>query len=62
MDIKASLCFTSEAARLLKVNEMTVRKWADTGRISVVRTPGGVRVFDRAELERLAADRAVKAK
>jgi excisionase family DNA binding protein len=59
MDIK--LCFTSEAARILRCNEQTARQWADSGKVSVVRTAGGVRLFDRAELERLAADRAVKA-
>jgi len=55
-------CLTAEAARVLQVAEGTVRRWADEGRITVRRTESGLRVFDREELERLAAERAAKAK
>lgn len=55
-------CLVAEAARVLEVAEATVRKWADTGRINVSRTSTGIRIFDRQELERFAAARAVKAK
>jgi excisionase family DNA binding protein len=55
-------CLTSEAARVLKVSADTVRTWADAGRLTVWRTSAGLRVFDRAELERVAADRAAKEK
>jgi excisionase family DNA binding protein len=58
MNVNA-LCLTSEAARVLQVNEATARRWADAGRLTVQRTRAGVRVFDRQELERLAAARAV---
>jgi DNA-binding transcriptional MerR regulator len=57
-----SCCLTSEAARLLGVCADTARRWADTGRVSVRLTGSGLRVYDRVELERLAAERAAKAK
>lgn len=45
------------ASRLLGVDPDTLRRWADTGRVRSWTTPGGHRRFDRATLERLAADR-----
>jgi excisionase family DNA binding protein len=45
------------ASRLLGVDPDTLRRWADTGRVRVWTTPGGHRRFERATLERLAADR-----
>jgi DNA-binding transcriptional MerR regulator len=64
MDAKVSTpCLTSEAARIVGVNEVTIRKWADNGRLrDVMKTVLGVRVYSRAELERVAAARADKAK
>jgi hypothetical protein len=53
-------CLTAEAARLLKIGEATARKWADTGRLTVQRTESGVRLFDRQQLEKLAAVRSGK--
>lgn len=43
----------SEAARLLNKSVATVRKWEARGRLRASRTPGGVRVFSRADVERL---------
>ena len=43
----------SEAAQLLGVSPVTVRRWADAGRIACTRTPGGQRRFHRCELEAL---------
>jgi DNA-binding transcriptional MerR regulator len=64
MDTKATTpCLTAEAARIVGVNEVTIRKWADNGRLrDVMKTVLGVRVYSRAELERVAAGRAGKAK
>lgn len=56
MDMSAP-CLTSEAARVLQVGEDTVRRWADAGRLRVWRTAAGLRVFDRDELVRFAAER-----
>jgi excisionase family DNA binding protein len=41
----------SEAARILGVHFTTLRRWADTGKIPHIRTPGGRRRFARSELE-----------
>ena len=47
-----------EAAEALGVSTSTVRRWADTGRIQVVRTSGGHRRFPASELRRLNAEAA----
>lgn len=52
-----ALILTHEAARILAVSSDTVRRWERTGRLPAVKTSGGVRVFDRADVERLAAER-----
>jgi excisionase family DNA binding protein len=39
-----------EAARLLGVDETTLRSWADAGKVRVFRTPGGHRRFHEADL------------
>ena len=51
-----------EAAEALGVSTSTVRRWADTGRIQVVRTSGGHRRFPASELRRLAAEAATTTK
>ena len=61
MQKSAPCCLTSEAARVLGVCADTARRWADTGRLNVQRTASGVRLFDRAQLEELAATRSDKA-
>jgi excisionase family DNA binding protein len=48
----------AEVADLFRVNPKTVTRWAQTGKISVVRTLGGHRRFRRSEVEaRLSGDR-----
>jgi diguanylate cyclase (GGDEF)-like protein/excisionase family DNA binding protein len=47
-----------EAAEACGVSTSTVRRWADTGRIAVVRTSGGHRRFPVAELRRLNGELA----
>jgi diguanylate cyclase (GGDEF)-like protein/excisionase family DNA binding protein len=51
-----------EAAEALGVSTSTVRRWADTGRIQVVRTSGGHRRFPAAELRRLNAEATAAAR
>ncbi len=45
-----------EAARLLGVDETTLRAWADAGKVKVFRTPGGHRRFNAADLRALMGD------
>lgn len=52
-----NLLFTSEAARILSVSGETVRLWERTGRLHARKIGAGIRVFERDEIERLAADR-----
>jgi excisionase family DNA binding protein len=40
-----------QAARYIGVSEPTLRKWTDSGRIAVFRTPGGHRRYTRSVLE-----------
>jgi len=61
-EIPKAPCLTAEAARLLRVGEGTARRWADEGKLHVVRTAAGLRVYDRRELERVAAERAATKK
>ena len=45
-----------KAAQLLGVSTDTVRRWADQGRVATVRTDGGQREIEGAELARLAVE------
>lgn len=45
------------ASRLLGVDQDTLRRWADEGRIDAYTTPGGHRRFDRAVVDRLVDGR-----
>lgn len=42
-----------EVAQLLRVDPKTVTRWAATGKIASVRTPGGHRRFWRSDVARL---------
>lgn len=48
------------ACKLLGVNETTLRRWADEGRIRTFRTPGGHRRFSEDDLLRLQESAPVK--
>ncbi len=53
----------ADAARILGVVPATVRAMALSGRLPpAAMTEGGIRLFRRADVERLAADRAAKAR
>lgn len=55
------LVFTSEAARLLEVSPETVRLWERAGKLTALRVSGGVRLFERSEIEKVARERATGA-
>ncbi|HYM68873.1 MAG TPA: helix-turn-helix domain-containing protein [bacterium] len=46
-----------EAARVLGVDETTLRGWADAGKVRVFRTPGGHRRFNASDLDALVSAR-----
>jgi molybdopterin-binding protein len=50
-----------QAAELLGVSVDTMRRWADAGRVKVVRTEGGRRLVDGVDLARLAVEVAAEA-
>jgi len=52
------LLMISEASRILQVSEDTTRRLADSGALSVTRASNGVRLFERAAVEALAAQRS----
>ncbi len=47
-----------EVAALFRVDPKTVTRWAASGRISSIRTPGGHRRFREAEVRQLLDGRA----
>jgi excisionase family DNA binding protein len=55
MELNCSI-FISEASRILGVSQQTLRIWEKDGRITSRRI-GHFRVFDRADVEHLAAER-----
>lgn len=42
---------TSEACKILGVKDGILRKWEQEGKINVIRTPGGMRLFDIASID-----------
>ena len=56
------LITTVEAATILGVDVVTVRRWADEGKLKIVATIGSVgkRLLDRKQVERMAAEREGK--
>lgn len=54
--MKTKLMKPGEVAAMFAVDEKTVTRWADDGKLGpVVRTIGGHRRFDREHVEKLAA-------
>jgi excisionase family DNA binding protein len=48
----------SQACQILGVDESTLRRWADAGRLRVYRTPGGHRRFSLPNLEEMVSGEA----
>ncbi len=58
-----NLLTPADAARILGITPATIRLMVATGKLKVaVRTEGGIRLFRRADIERLATQRAEQAK
>lgn len=43
----------AEVARLFRVDPKTVTRWAASGRLKSIRTPGGHRRYRKSEVDRL---------
>ena len=57
---QSDLLTPAEVAEIFRVNSKTVSRWAQSGKLSVVRTLGGHRRFRRSEVEaQLRAQEAV---
>lgn len=48
---------TNEAARIIGVSPQTIRLWENVGRLRAVKASGGVRLFDRHDVEQLRDSR-----
>ena len=48
-----------EVALMFRVDPKTVARWASSGRVGSIRTPGGHRRFRESEINRLLADLTV---
>ena len=56
--MKQGFLITSEAAKILKMTPAMVRYLERMGKLRAHKTPSGFRVFERTEVEKLAAERA----
>jgi excisionase family DNA binding protein len=56
-ELNEDFLVTHEVAQLAGVTPQAVRQWADAGRLPVLRTPGGLRLFRRADVMHHLADR-----
>ena len=57
MKITNELLTTTDVARVLNLSPEMVRFLERTGRLLARKTAGGVRIFERAEVERVLAER-----
>ena len=57
MQVPERLLTPGEVALMFRVDPKTVTRWASSGRVGSIRTPGGHRRFREAEINRLLADR-----
>jgi excisionase family DNA binding protein len=51
----------NDVAKVGDASAATVRLWADSGKLPVIRTASGMRLFRRADVERLLAERRSRA-
>jgi excisionase family DNA binding protein len=60
-DDTSGLMTPAEVAALFGVNPKTVQRWAQTGRLSSIKTPGGHRRYRAAEVYALLAESPTQA-
>ncbi len=53
---------TSEATRRLRVHEVTLRRWSESGKLPHLRDSSGKRLFFAEDIDKLARERAAKQK
>lgn len=51
------LLTTTDAARLANVSGETIRSWANSGKLPSQKTASGIRLFRRADIERVVDQR-----
>jgi len=56
----ATLYTPQDVARLADVGAATVRHWERTGKLPAIRTASGMRLFARADVDRVIAERRSK--
>jgi len=61
MNIHERLLTPGEVALMFRVDPTTVTRWAASGRIGSIRTPGGHRRFHESEVKGLLDDLSVSA-
>jgi excisionase family DNA binding protein len=49
-----------DASKVAGVSTSTVRLWGDQGKLTVIRTAGGMRLFRRSEVEAIAHKRQAR--
>lgn len=52
-DVEDDLLTPSEAAAIFRVDPKTVARWAETGKLSSIRTLGGHRRYSSSEIQAL---------
>lgn len=53
---------TKDAAQILKKSEVTVTNYEKSGRLKAEKTPGGTRLYERSDVEKLARELEKKQK
>ena len=49
-----------EACRILGVDQSTLRRWSDAGKVPVFRTPGGHRRYSETDIRALASGQELR--
>jgi DNA-binding transcriptional MerR regulator len=58
--VELDLITSSDASRIANVTPNCIRLWADAGKLPMIRTGNGIRLFNRADVQALAAERTAR--